>query len=203
MDRPRSLASPVDFKPYRGGASGKCVHVVIETARGDRNKMAYDEELGVFRLKKVLPEGMTFPYDFGFVPSTLAEDGDPLDALVLMDEPGTMGCLVDCRIIGVILGEQSEGRRKLRNDRLIVVAEPSHTHADLKRVADLNATLLDELEKFFVNYHGIDGEKYKIVGCKGPGKARKLVAEAARRWTKREKKQEKKQEKKDAKAGKS
>jgi protoporphyrinogen oxidase len=95
------------------------------------------------------------------------------------------------KVIGVILGEQTEqteGRRRLRNDRLIVVAVPSHTHADLKRVADLNATLLEELEKFFVNYHAVDDQKYRIVGCKGPGKARKLVAEAARSWTKQKKK---------------
>jgi hypothetical protein len=76
-DRPaKSLPSPVDLGT-EGKATGKKVRVVIETARGARNKMAYDEELGMFRLKKVLPEGMTFPYDFGFVPSTLADDGDP------------------------------------------------------------------------------------------------------------------------------
>ncbi|HEY6475988.1 MAG TPA: inorganic diphosphatase [Polyangia bacterium] len=158
--------------------------MVIETARGARNKMAYDEELGAFRLKKVLPEGMTFPYDFGFIPSTLADDGDPLDALVLMDEPGTMGCVVRCRVVGVILGEQTEGKKKRRNDRLIAVAIPSHTHADITRLENLNATLLEELEKFFVNYHAVDGEKFRVLGCKGPGKARKLVAETARRWRK-------------------
>ena len=64
------------------------IHVVIETAKGSRNKFSFDQDLNVFRLKKVLPEGMSFPYDFGFVPSTRAEDGDPLDVLVLMDEPG-------------------------------------------------------------------------------------------------------------------
>jgi inorganic pyrophosphatase len=177
------LASPVELATGRK-ATGKRVRVVIETARGARNKMAYDEELGIFRLKKVLPEGMTFPYDFGFVPSTLAEDGDPLDALVLMDEPGTMGCAVDCRVIGAILGEQAKGKKKLRNDRLIVVAIPSHTHADLKRVADLNSTLLEELEKFFINYHAVQGEVYRVIGCKGPKKALCLVAETARTWRK-------------------
>jgi inorganic pyrophosphatase len=133
---------------------------------------------------KVLPEGMTFPYDFGFVPSTLAEDGDPLDALVLMDEPGRMGCLVDCRVVGAILGEQTEGKKKCRNDRLIVVAIPSHTHADIRRVTDLNSTLLEELEKFFVNYHAVDEEKFRVIGCRGPRKARALVGEAVRRWRK-------------------
>jgi inorganic pyrophosphatase len=183
----KPVASTADLGTGRK-AGGKTLRVVIETARGARNKMAYDEELGMFRLKKVLPEGMTFPYDFGFVPSTLADDGDPLDALVLMDEPATMGCVVDCRVIGAILGEQTDGKKKLRNDRLIVVAIPSHTHADLKRVGDLNSTLLEELEKFFVNYHAVHGEVYRVIGCKGPRKARDLVGEAARSWRKRTKK---------------
>lgn len=180
----RSLADPSDLGVRKKSAGNNCVRVIIETARGARNKMAYDEKLGVFRLKKVLPEGMTFPYDFGFVPSTLAEDGDPLDALVLMDEPGTMGCVVDCRLIGAILGEQGAGKKKRRNDRLVVVAIPSHTHADLKRMADLNATLLEELEKFFVNYHAVDDEKFRVLGCKGPRRARELVVEATRCWRK-------------------
>lgn len=158
--------------------------MVIETARGARNKMAYDEDLGAFRLKKVLPEGMTFPYDFGFVPRTLAEDGDPIDALVLMDEPGIMGCVVDCRVVGVIAGEQTHKKKTSRNDRLIVVAVPSHTHADIKKVGDLKSTLLEELEKFFVNYHAVDDEKFRVLGCRGPDRALKLVDEAARRWHK-------------------
>jgi inorganic pyrophosphatase len=182
----KPMTSPADLGTGRK-AGGKNLRVVIETARGDRNKMAYDDELGMFRLKKVLPEGMTFPYDFGFVPSTLADDGDPLDALVLMDEPGIMGCVIDCRVIGAILGEQREGKKTLRNDRLIVVAIPSHTHADLKRVGDLNATLLEELEKFFVNYHAVHDREFRVIGCKGPGKALRLVAEAARSWRSRNK----------------
>jgi inorganic pyrophosphatase len=176
-------------------------HVVIETSRGSRNKMAYDDELGAFRLKKVLPEGMTFPYDFGFVPSTLAEDGDPLDALVLMDEPGTMGCVIDCRVIGVILGQQVKEKKKCRNDRLIVVAVPSHTHADLRRLSDLNATMLDELEKFFINYHAEDDEKFRVLGCEGPSKARKLLGVAAKRWRKKEKHETQKRTKHGKKIG--
>ncbi len=179
-----ALASPALLRA-RGDAPDKhSVQVVIETARGARNKMAYDQEIGAFRLKKVLPEGMTFPYDFGFVPSTLADDGDPIDALVLMDEPAAMGCVVNCRIIGAILGEETEGKKSWRNDRLIAVAIPSHTHGDLKRVDDLNATLLEELEQFFVNYQAVEGRKFRVLGCKGPKKARALIAKAARRWRK-------------------
>jgi inorganic pyrophosphatase len=146
--------------------------------------MAYDEELGVFRLKKVLPEGMSFPYDFGFVPSTRGGDGDPIDALVLMDEPGTTGCLVACRLIGVILGEQKAKRERCRNDRLVAVAVPSHTHADLRHVHDLNESLLSELEKFFVNYHAEYGEQFRVLGCKGPRAAWRLVDTGNKKWRK-------------------
>jgi inorganic pyrophosphatase len=76
------------------------VNVIVETPRGSRNKFAYDDELAIIRLKKVLPAGMEFPYDFGFIPSTRAADGDPLDALLLMDESAHPGTLMRCRLIG-------------------------------------------------------------------------------------------------------
>jgi inorganic pyrophosphatase len=180
---------PVKLAPFHepdDTGEPRTLHVVVETARGGRNKMAYDEELGVFRLKKVLPEGMSFPCDFGFVPSTRGEDGDPLDALVLMDEPGTMGCLVECRLIGAILGDQGTKKKdRERNDRLVAVAMPSHTHADLRDLDDLNGRLLAELERFFVNYHAESGEEYRVLGRKGPRGAWKLVEDGVRAWRRR------------------
>src|SRR5581483_215051 len=97
------------------------VRVVIETPKGSRNKYAFDEKERVFTLTKVLPSGMTFPYDFGFVPSTEGGDGDPIDVLVLMDEPAFPGCVVMCRPIGVIEGEQGDGDDTERNDRVLAV----------------------------------------------------------------------------------
>src|SRR6202790_2287617 len=108
------------------------IQVVIETPKGSRNKYAFDEEQRVFELKKVLPAGMTFPYDFGFVPRTLAEDGDPVDVLVLMDEPASPGCLLKCRLIGIIEGEQGEKKKKERNDRVVAVEKENHSWADVK-----------------------------------------------------------------------
>ncbi len=90
--------------PARPRENQEFIHVIVETPRGSRNKLKYDEELGVFRLKKVLPTGMAFPHDFGFVPSTKAEDGDPVDVLVLMDESAYPGCVVESRLFGVIEG---------------------------------------------------------------------------------------------------
>ena len=102
-----SLADPSRLSPI--DADDKLtIQVIIETPKGSRNKYAFDPEQKIFQLMKVLPAGMAFPYDFGFIPSTLAEDGDPTDVLVLMDEPAFPGCLLKCRVVGVIEGEQGK-----------------------------------------------------------------------------------------------
>jgi inorganic pyrophosphatase len=176
------VATPINLSAAAGGDGTRMVHVVIETVRGGRNKLAYDEKLGLFRLKKVLPEGMAFPCDFGFVPSTRGGDGDPLDALVLMDAPGTTGCLLDCRLIGVILGEQEENGKRERNDRLLAVALPSHRHGGVASTDDLDPNLLRQLGTFFVNYHAAYGETFRVLGCDGPAAAWKLVEEGERAW---------------------
>src|SRR6478609_592733 len=84
------------------------LNMIIDTPKGSRNKFKYDEQHGLFKLSGVLPAGAVFPYDFGYVPATLGDDGDPIDVLVLMDEPAFVGCLVAARLIGVIEAEQTE-----------------------------------------------------------------------------------------------
>src|SRR5438477_8746833 len=112
--------------------SGK-LNVIIETPKGSRNKFNFNSQLGLFELGKVLPKGMSFPYDFGFVPSTEGDDGDPLDVLVLMDEPAFPGCKVVCRLIGVIEAVQSKKDGEwIRNDRLIALAEVSQNDKDTR-----------------------------------------------------------------------
>ena len=106
--KPRGvLADPTRLAPFDKEFQSR-IQVIIETPKGSRNKFAFDPEQEVFALAKVLPAGMVFPYDFGFIPSTKAEDGDPTDVLVLMDEPAFPGVLVKCRVIGVIEGEQGK-----------------------------------------------------------------------------------------------
>jgi inorganic pyrophosphatase len=83
------------------------LNVVVETPKGRRNKFKFDERLELFTLTKVLPSGAVFPFDFGYVPATKGEDGDPLDVLLLMDEPVFVGCLVAARLVGVIEVEQT------------------------------------------------------------------------------------------------
>ena len=95
------------------------LNVIIDTPKGSRNKFKYDPALGLFKLSHLLTAGMVFPYDFGYIPSTRGGDGDPLDVLVLMDEPVFVGCLVAARLIGVIEAEQTEQGKIQNNDRQI------------------------------------------------------------------------------------
>lgn len=107
--------------------------MVIETPQGSRNKYSYDPDTGAFDLGWVLPPGLSFPYDFDFIPSTIAEDGDALDVLVLLDVPVAVGCVVAGRVIGAIQAKQrAPGGKWIRNDRLLAVAKHAHLHQHVK-----------------------------------------------------------------------
>src|SRR6201986_166473 len=169
----KSLADPTRLRPMNKKAG--LLQVIIETPAGSRNKFAFDPDQGIFSLKKVLPAGMEFPYDFGFLPRTTAADGDPIDVLLLMDEPAFPGCAVRARLIGVIEGEQLDGKNRIRNDRLLAVAEANHMYANVRKLKDLPSKWMKELQDFFVNYHNLEGKKYQLLGCKGEDKAFSLI----------------------------
>jgi inorganic pyrophosphatase len=188
----KGLVDPTKLKPFTkkaeesttgtAEAGDKLLQVIIETPKGCRNKYSFDEEQKVFVLKAALPAGMVFPYDFGFVPQTLADDGDPLDVLVLMDEPAFVGCALMARLIGVIEGEQIVPDEKpTRNDRLVAVAETTHMYAKFTKLKDMPKQALREIEEFFVNYHRLQGKKYKLLGIKGEKTALDLIAKARRK----------------------
>ena len=152
------------------------LRIVIETPKGSRNKYDYDPECDCMELGTVLPEGMRFPYDFGFVPSTVGDDGDPLDILVLMDAPVIPGCVITARPIGAIEAKQkSKGEDWIRNDRLIAVAVHSQTHDSTKSLSDLRSHLVEEIKEFFVNYNRLRGRKFKPFAEAGPKAASKLI----------------------------
>jgi inorganic pyrophosphatase len=163
-----SLSHQLDAKHF-------ACRAIIETPRGCRNKFDYDPESGLFKLGGLLPEGMMFPFDFGFVPSTLGEDGDPLDIMVLMDAPAHVGCLIEVRIIGIISAQQVQDGKSETNDRLLGVAIHSYDHEDLETISDLSKTLLDQVEAFFVSYNQQRGKKFKVTGTGGPKKAIKFL----------------------------
>jgi inorganic pyrophosphatase len=172
----KSLADPTLLKTLH--KKDGLLQVIIETPKSSRNKYSFDVEQRVFALKKVLPAGMAFPYDFGFLPRTIAGDGDPIDVLVLMDEPAFPGCLLRARLIGVIEGEQVDGKKRIRNDRLVAIAEANHSYTNVKRLKDLPRHFVKELEVFFVDYHKLEGKTYKLLGCKGIAAAQTLIKQA-------------------------
>lgn len=172
----KSLSDPTSLKSIN--KKDGLLQVIIETPAGSRNKFAFDPKQEIFALKKVLPAGMVFPYDFGFVPQTIAPDGDPIDVLILMDEPAFPGCAVRTRLIGVIEGEQLDGKKKIRNDRLVAVAEANLMYANVKKLKDLPGKWVKELEVFFVNYHNLEGKEFRLLGCKGADVALRLIKDA-------------------------
>lgn len=152
------------------------VNVVIETPRGSIHKYTYDPELDVFELTKTLPLGSSFPFDFGFIPGTLAEDGDPLDVLVIMDEPAYPGCLVPCRLLGVLEASQRERNgAEMRNDRMVAVADDSEMYAEVKHLTDLSKTIEQQIANFFVHYNEQAGKTFTPLRWSDAGVALQLI----------------------------
>ena len=161
-------------------ADDASLEVVIETPKGSRNKLTFDPDRGRFRLSHVLPEGMSFPYDFGYVPDTEADDGDPLDVLVLTDAPLPVGCSLDVRLIGVLEAEQRERDGEVvRNDRLIGVAQASSTHERVDDLADLDDARVRQIEAFFEQYNRLDGKEFRVLHRRGAAAARAAVTAAS------------------------
>jgi inorganic pyrophosphatase len=144
---------------------------IIETPKGSRNKFDYDPESNLFLLGGLLPAGMMFPFDFGFVPSTKGEDGDPVDVMVLMDAPAHVGCLIDVRIIGIIDAEQTQDGQTEKNSRILGAAIHSYEHQNLITISDVSKHVLSQVEEFFVSYNKQRGKKFKITDTGGPKKA--------------------------------
>jgi inorganic pyrophosphatase len=168
-------------KKNTNGNRKNIISAVVETPSGSRNKYAWDKKQKAFRLKKVLPSGMTFPYNFGFVPETEAEDGDPLDVLVLMDAPAFPGCVVECVLLGAIEAEQKNGNGKLeRNDRLIAADVHDSTFSNIGSIEQLPPALIEEIKAFFVNYNRVEGRKFKVLGVCESDRAIKLLKKARR-----------------------
>ena len=178
MDLSLDEIAPLDRKK-------KQWRVVIETPKGSRNKYKYDQELRCFELAKVLPEGMVFPYDFGFLPSTEGDDGDPLDVLLLMDQPTFCGCLIPCRLIGVIEACQTEkGGKSERNDRLVAVAAHTRLFGKIDSLKSLDPQMLHEIEQFFATYNQQAGKKFKLLGLHGPNRAQTLARDGMKQFAK-------------------
>ena len=157
------------------------LNAIIETPCGSRYKFACEKKTGLFLLKKILPAGMSFPFDFGFIPSTLAADGDPLDVLIVTEEKLFPGCLVQARLLGAMKCKQGKKGELERNDRLIAVPVLENVPVKIRSLKELDDKMLCELEKFFVFQHTLEGEQFKVLDIIGPKKALNLVKRAQSR----------------------
>lgn len=156
------------------------VDVVIETPKGSAQKYDYIPSTPFFKLKKILPSGMVFPYDFGFIPKTEGEDGDPLDVIVISEFNSFPGVIIKCRIIGGIKAEQSEeegSKKMIRNDRFLAVPKCSNIFQNIERMDDLPKQITNDLEEFFVDYNKLEGKKFKVLEKIGPKEAQRLITD--------------------------
>jgi inorganic pyrophosphatase len=151
------------------------VYAVVETPRGSRAKLAFDPKLGAFTLSKPLLAGLTYPYDWGFIPSTKAPDGDPLDVLIVHDAATYPGLVLCCKPIGILEVVQSEKGKKERNDRVFAVPDRSPFEGDLQDIRRLPPRAIDELEKFFAATDALEPKKLQFLGWRGPAKAIKTI----------------------------
>src|SRR6201989_198475 len=144
------------------------VYVVVQPPRGSRAKFDYEPELKTVLLSKSLLTGLTSPHDWGFVPSTKADDGDPIDIMVVHDATTFPGIVLTCRVIGILQIEQKSKGKTERNDRLFAVPRNSHSEQALNDVRDLTEPIQEELEKFFKAIDELEDKKLHIIGWKGP-----------------------------------
>ncbi len=156
--------------------SPEILNVVIETPKASRNRYKFEPDLGLFVLDTIMPSGLVYPYDYGFIPSTLGEDGDPLDALVFLDQPSFCGCVIPARLIGVIEACQTEqDGRVVRNDRFLTVPSGSPDQDRLREAGDLSAGVIEAINRFFVIREQTRGKQFHPQGQDGPERAFQLI----------------------------
>lgn len=154
------------------------VNAVIEIPRGTTNKYEYDKQLNVFRLDRNLHSPVHYPGDYGFIPSTLSPDGDPLDVLVLVDAPSFPGCLMSVRPIGV-LTMIDQGRE---DEKVLAVGINNPVLRDIHDYRELYPHLVLEIEHFFTVYKELEAKSTKILGWHDAAKARQVVIESRDRY---------------------
>jgi inorganic pyrophosphatase len=155
----------------------KSIDIIVETPKDSREKYKYDPEKKLFRLHKILPVGMSFPYAFGFIPHTIGEDGDPLDVLVLSEFITFTGCMMSCRLIGALLAEQVSMGKTFRNDRFFMVPFLSNEFKHIKTINDLPKKLLIQLVEFFTLYNLLDKKEFRVLKLVRPAAALKIIKE--------------------------
>ena len=166
------------------------LNVIVETPKGSSFKYDYDPKLEGFKIKKSLPQGMHFPFSFGFLPATLGDDGDPLDIIILSEYPLEMGSIAVVALVGVLEAEQTEKdeNKPIRNDRLVgcLVDEDDDAEAMFANVSKLPEAFKWHVEAFFKQYDKLTGKTFKPLGWHGPNHANTLVEIGVEKASKKE-----------------
>jgi len=165
------------FPAFRHDGS---VNVVVETPRGSQAKFKYDPETGAIMLSRPLPAGVVYPYDWGYIPSTRAADGDPIDVMVLWDGTSFPGVVLPSRLIGVLRVEQAgtqPGRRE-RNDRLFALPIKAPRSAHVQTIFDLPERVRLEIEQFFQTVVAFEGKDLRLLGFEGKDEADRVLRAA-------------------------
>jgi inorganic pyrophosphatase len=164
-----------NFLKLRTWADDQHIFAVVETPRGSSCKLDFDPALRVFTLAKPLMAGLSYPYDWGFIPSTKAQDGDPLDVLLIHDAQTYPGVILRCRPIGILEVEQNSKGKKERNDRVFAVPDRSPLETDLKDIRHLPSRAHQELQQFFVATNALEKKELRFLGWRGPSHAIKTI----------------------------
>jgi len=147
------------------------INVLIEIPGGSKNKYEFDKELQAFALDRVLYSSVRYPYDYGFVPNTLADDGDPLDGMVIIDEPTFPGCIIAARPIGML--EMIDGGD--RDEKILCVPDKDPRYTHVKSLNDVAPHRLDEIAEFFRTYKNLEKKVTEILGWQDVGTVSALV----------------------------
>lgn len=167
-----------DGSPVSARSADGLIHVVVDTPQGSGNKYKYDEATGLFKLSRMLPNGLHFPCDFGSIPGTIAEDGDALDVVVLSNAALFVGCLLSVKLIGIIRAIQTEAKHRVRNDRLVAVPVTPVNQPAFNEIAEVPRDRIADIEQFFVAYNSAQGRAFRITGRQGATGAERALRRA-------------------------
>jgi inorganic pyrophosphatase len=160
---------------------GTAFPVVIEIPKGSKNKYELDKETGLLKLDRVLYSAVHYPADYGFIPRTFCDDGDPLDVLVLGQEPVVPLCILRARAIGVLGMRDDKGR----DDKIIAVHVDDPEYAHYRDLADLPPHRLRELERFFLDYKVLERKAVTVEQYQGRPEAERVIHDAVRLYRER------------------
>lgn len=161
-----------------GDKAPEIIHAVIEIPDGSVNKYEYDKKLHLFRLDRNLHSPVHYPGDYGFVPSTLSEDGDPLDVLVLVDSPSFAGCVMDVRPIGMLM-MLDQG---IPDEKVLAVGSSNPRYTDVWNYTEIYPHMLREITHFFSIYKDLEGKRVEVKGWKDASVAREAILSSMERF---------------------